>query len=214
MNELHLPDGMRVYYEIEPVANDRWITVRGKHVLVKEATVGKSEHEHAAMVEKEIAAAVRGQWAADNEFYDARKGKHFIEVKSLLKGAKREVSMHDDALVRKMDGVAAHPGAVFHTVAVDERATYSDGANASKYSGHRMYYKRGADRYALSQMEPVRSPAHLRKLIRMSDEELPAKARGSLPTGEEAAAIRQRAERDHAYRIQKNRERRARGLIR
>jgi hypothetical protein len=129
--------------------------------------------------------------------------EHAIEVKSLLKGGKKSISVHDDALVRKVDYAAAHPGSTYHTVAVDERATYEGGAHAADYSGHRIYYRRGSGAYSLSQMHAVTDAAELRRLVAAPDAALPAKARGALPAGPSA-------EKAHASRLAKDRARKAR----
>lgn len=176
----------------------------------KSTTVGKAEHVHAARVEQEVANGIRGRWMEDNEYFDAAVGKDRVEVKSLLVGKKNTISVHDDALLRKVDGVRREPGAVMHTVAVDERGTFGDGAHAHKASGHRLYYKRGCGRYALSKMHKVSSMKELRALIAMKDHELPEAARGSLPSGrKEIAELRVRAREAHAARLTKDRKRKA-----
>jgi hypothetical protein len=177
--------------------------------------VGKAEHVHAAGVEQEVARAVKGKWLEDNEPLDVRAvgpggAEHAIEVKSLLKGGKKSISVHDDALVRKVDYAAAHPGSTYHTVAVDERATYEGGAHAADYSGHRIYYRRGSGAYSLSQMHAVTDAAELRRLVAAPDAALPAKARGALPAGPAVAKLRASAEKAHASRLAKDRARKAR----
>ena len=57
---------------------------------------------------------------------------HDIEVKSLLKGGKQSLSVHEDALLRKVEHIQANPGNVFHTVAVDRR-----GCRANRPAGIR-----------------------------------------------------------------------------
>ncbi len=107
--------------------------------------------------------------------------------------------------------MAKHPGSVYHTIAVDERATYQGGAFAEKYSGNRVYYKRGSGRYSLSKMHPCKDMAEAHKLMRADDEDLPDAARGSLPTAKgEIKALRERAERAHTARLAKDRDRKAR----
>lgn len=174
------------------------------------AKVGKAEHVHSAKVEQEVAAALGGTWEEDNAPYDVIKGKDGFEVKSLLKGGKQSLSVHDDALLRKVNWQAQDPTHTFHTVAVDERESYEGGAYKENFSGHRMYYKRGSGRYALSQMHPVGSAAELKRLVRMSDADLPERARGSLPTGDAVEKLRANAEKAHASRLAKDRTRKAR----
>jgi hypothetical protein len=175
--------------------------------------VGKAEHVHAAAVEQEVARMLgrKAQWEPDNQPYDVSiPGEHAVEIKSLLKGSKQSLSVHDDALLRKID-YAQRSGEQYHTIAVDERATYEGGRYAGNYSGNRVFYKRGSARYSLSEMEPVKNPAHLRSLMVATDAELPTKARGSLPTDPaEVNRIRASAEKAHASRLAKDRARKAR----
>ena len=175
------------------------------------ARVGKDEHVYAEKQEKAIARAVGGKQLADNEPLDVRvksdDGEHAIEVKTLLKGTKTQISVHDDALIRKVDYAATHKGTTFHAVAIDHRHKYEGGEHRGNYSGHDLYYKRGAGRYALSQMHRVSSKEELATLVQMRDDELPVKARGSLPSGDAVRKLRESAEKAHAARVVKDRER-------
>lgn len=178
-------------------------------------TVGKAEHVRATQIEQGVAKHVGGKWLEDNEPLDVRVqgqggAQHAIEVKSLLKGSKQSITVHDDALARKVDYAAANPGVVYHTVAVDDRAKYEGGAHAENYSGNTTYYKRGSGRYSLSQMHPVSGPAELKALVAAPDSKLPAAARGSLPSDGEAEALKARAVKAHASRLTKDRARKAR----
>lgn len=174
--------------------------------------VGKQEHEHAASTERTIARAIGGKWEEDNKPWDVQKGKDAIEVKTFLKGKKQVISMHPDAVVRKADH-AASTGSVYHTVAMDERETYDNGSHKDNFSGHRIYYKRGAGRYSLKQMYRVKDLAELHRLIAMKDDELPEQARGDLPSGKRLKELRQLAQHTHQYRIEQNRKRREAGKI-
>lgn len=175
------------------------------------AKVGKEEHVYSAKVEQEVAQAVGGTWEEDNKPYDVRiPNQHAFEVKSLLKGTKQVISVHDDALLRKVEYTAENPAETYHTIAVDERATYGGGEFAENYSGHRLYYKRGSGRYALSQMHRCKDEAELKKLVVTPDKDLPEKARGSLPkTKVEIKKLRESAEKAHASRLAKDRARKA-----
>lgn len=51
---------------------------------------------------------------------------------------------------------------IAHTVVVDDRNGFG---NAHQWSGHRIYYRRGVGAFDLHTMTPVRSFAHLRKLM-------------------------------------------------
>jgi len=170
------------------------------------ATVDATVHAHAESVKNRVAALVGGipeeltedAGQKDKKPYDVKvpggRGKpdQDIEVKSMSVGAKQAISVHDDALLRKVDH-AERTGNGFHTVVVDDRDTFNGGANKENYSGHGMYYKRGSGRYSLSQMHPVKDSAELRKLIKMKDEDLPEKARGGLPPPPPVEKLREAA---------------------
>jgi hypothetical protein len=99
---------------------------------------------------------------------------------------------------------------VYHTVAVDERATYEGGAHAENYSGNRLYYRRGAGRWSLASMHKVKDMGELRRLMNTPDADLPAMARGSLPAGEAIAKLRESATKAHESRLNKDRARKQR----
>lgn len=178
--------------------------------------VGKAEHNAANAIEHEIAEAVGGKVVSIEDGVYAPRDviigrNHSIEVKSLLKGSKNNISVHEDALLRKVEYMTEMPANhKYHTIVVDNRGQYEDGKHSSKYSGHRMYYRRGNGRYSLASMHPVNSPTELRRLIRADDAELPAKAKGSLPTDPEAIAkLREAAAKAHTARLAKDRKRKA-----
>lgn len=171
------------------------------------AKVGAEVHAHAEGVKNYVARAVGGTpeeltqdpGQKDKKPYDVKipgekgEGDADIEVKSMTVGGKQAISVHEDALLRKVDHVAANPGNTFHTVVVDDRKTYDNGKNAENYSGHRLYYKRGSGRYSLSQMHKVKDEAELSRLVKTPDEELPEKARGSLPPPPPIKELREKA---------------------
>jgi hypothetical protein len=191
--------------------------------------VGAAEHAEADKTSNDLARLLRGKTEEqtdtkgqkDKKPYDVQvartggKGSHDIEVKTLLKGKKQAITVHDDALLRKVEHSEAHPANVFHTIVRDARDHYEGGAHADKYSGHPLYYKRGSGKYSLAQMHPVKDYAELRKLLDMKDADLPERARGSLPKDPAAVAkLRAAAEKaaiarkkkDAAYK-EKNKER-------
>ena len=159
-------------------------------------------HAHAESVKNEVVRMVGGIPEEDTEDagqkdkkpYDVKvkgkRGDHDIEVKSMSVGSKQVISVHEDALLRKVEHVQAHPSNTFHTVVVDNRDTYGDGANAANYSGHRLYYRRGSGRYSLSSMHKVADESELKRLLEMSPDELPEAARGSLPPPPPLEALR------------------------
>lgn len=157
--------------------------------------VGAAEHHAADQVSHSVAKGIGGvteehaggPGQKDKKPFDVRapkevgKGHNDVEVKSLLKGGKQTISVHDDALLRKVEHAKANPQNTFHTVVVDKRATYQSGIHKDGYSGHELYYKRGSGRYALSKMHKVKNMAELKTLINTPDKKLPEKARGKLP---------------------------------
>lgn len=156
--------------------------------------VGAAEHAMADMVSNTVANRLGGlteeqtdtAGQKDKKPYDVRvkakgKGFHDIEVKSMLKRKEDALSIHDDALLRKVEHQQREPKNVFHTVCLDERANFADGQYKEYYSGHHIYYRRGSGKYSLSNMHKVESWEELKKLLDMPDSKLPEKARGSLP---------------------------------
>lgn len=172
-------------------------------------SVGAAEQDRAAETTVQLAKSLEGKTEAETETpgqkdkkpYDVRvpkqvsrgkdvpsAGYHDIEVKTLIKGGKQVISVHDDALLRKVEHAAANPKNTFHTVVRDVRDSYEGGAYSGSYSGHGLYYKRGSGRYALSKMYKIKDEGELRRLLNMKDEDLPEKARGSLPSSKEELA--------------------------
>jgi hypothetical protein len=160
-------------------------------------------------VEEDV-ADVKGQ--KDKKPFDVRVkikdgGSHDIEVKSLLKGRKQAISVHEDALLRKVEHVKNNPGVTFHTVVSDEREGYEGGVHSENYSGHQLYYKRGSGRYSLSQMHKVSSPAELKRLLNTPDKDLPDKAKGKLPPPPPLEKLREAAEKAHSARYNRDKAR-------
>lgn len=177
--------------------------------------VGAREHAYATARERDIAKALGGEHIGDHTPVDVivrtKAVEHGIEVKTLMKGKKQSITMHADALARKVDYHAAG-GRVVHTVALDHRAKYRGGAFKSDFSGHEIYYKRGAAAHKLTDMHKVKDMAELKRLVAMKDADLPAAARGSLPSGDALAKLRADAERDSQSR--KARDKRRKTAIR
>ena len=83
-----------------------------------------------------MADGLDGVLSGDNEFYDVLiGGNNYLEVKTMLKGGKPNISVHADALIRKIDGIsAAGANAVMHTALVDDRDQFAGGAYADRFS--------------------------------------------------------------------------------
>jgi hypothetical protein len=170
------------------------------------ARVDGTVHAHAEAVKHEVARLVGGvpeeltadAGQKDKKPYDVKvpggRGSpdQDVEVKSMTVGGKQSISVHEDALLRKVEH-AARTGNGFHTVVVDDRETYNNGENKANYSGNRLYYRRGSGRFALSTMYAVKDAAELKRLIALPDHKLPEKARGSLPPPPPVAKLREAA---------------------
>ncbi|MDR3638805.1 MAG: phage portal protein, partial [Isosphaeraceae bacterium] len=164
--------------------------------------VKKAEHNYANKQEQRVAGMLGGKWLSDHEPMDViikALRLHGIEVKTLLKGRRRGITMHADALLRKVEWRDAGTGRVVHTIVIDHRDRYYGGKYKGKYSGHEIYYKRGAGSFALSQMHQVASVAELKELITIPNHKLPDAARGSLPSGENLIMLQKRAAKVRVY---------------
>jgi len=188
------------------------------------ATVGAAEHKAADATSNGLAKSLKGKveehtggpGQKDKKPYDVRvkkkgaEGFHDIEVKTFLKGSKTSISVHEDALLRKVEHINANPQNTFHTIVVDKRNEYGGGAYAQNYSGHDLYYKRGSGRYALSKMHKVSSPAELKKLLDTPDSQLPAGAKGQLPPPPPVSKLKKAAKVAHESRSARDKARKER----
>lgn len=194
---------------------------RGGNVKGVKGNVGGPEQEHAAQVSVEIASALGGKTEkelsvpgqqADKKPWDVKvrkadgSGDHDIEVKSLLVRKDNAISIHNDALLRKVIHQKSNKENTFHTVVQDERNHYGGGEHEGKYSGHKLYYQRGsANGLSLNKMHPVKDHEELKKLLEMPYRDLPPKAKGKLPsTREDVRALVERAAKDAEARRAKD----------
>lgn len=176
------------------------------------ASLDKVRRAHADMQERRVRDAVGGTWLKDYEPHDVlieKRGgvSHAVEVKSLIFGEKRKVSVHPGALENKVDDALAHPRRVYHTVALDTRRTAEGGAHASRYSGHEIYYKRACGPYSLSKMYKCKNMTEVKRLIATPDHLLPEAARGEFPTGQALAKLRVDAAADRDFNNTRSKER-------
>ncbi len=91
--------------------------------------------------EPKLAQAIGGQRSADNAPYDVVKGKHAIEVKTIVRGKNDKITMHPDSLARKT-AAATKYGLTSHTVVFDDRVKS-------------IYYRQGIGSFRLSGMKKV-----------------------------------------------------------
>lgn len=101
---------------------------------------------------------------------------HGIELKTMLDNGSDKITVHPESRRRKEDW-AKRFRAKLHTVVLDHRDRFSDGANKHQHSGHEIYYKRGVGAFNLSNMHRAKDMADLQKLLSVDDDKLPAKAR-------------------------------------
>jgi len=87
-----------------------------------------------------------------------------IEVKTLLDNSNSKITMHRESRERKLQWAKEH-GAMLHTLVIDDRNRFS-AKTASTWSGHRLYYRRGVGSFMVpGKLIPIKSAAHLRRLI-------------------------------------------------
>lgn len=97
-------------------------------------------------------------WAEGRDAIVVREGGRIVAVKP---GKRTDVAWKgspktgEPAVVSKLPRVA-------HTIVLDDRNSFGNGP---QWSGHRVYYRRGVGAFDLHTMTPVKSFAHLRKLI-------------------------------------------------
>lgn len=118
----------------------------------------------------------------DVRLHEAGKIVGGIELKTLLFGGEGprgpQLRMKADALERKRDWQVTH-AAQMHTVVFDDRKVFNAlGEGQHDESQRVIYYRRGCANFEPEQtMVKVRDMAHLAELLRMPDDELPAKGK-------------------------------------
>ncbi len=136
------------------------MSARAKRALASHKPSTAAMQRHAESNERVVAKMVGGSVSEDtqsNAPLDVVKGKHGIEVKTLLNNSHDKITMHPPSRIRK-EQWAAQNHAVVHTVVIDHRPGRAN-------SGHEVYYKRGVGAFRLHTMTKVSGPAHLRKLM-------------------------------------------------
>lgn len=114
--------------------------------------------------EKELSSIVKGNWIPDNEPYDVVVGtesnpKVLFELKTIVDGKNDKITMHKDALERKVSFAKKHPKAEVVTIVFDDRGPRTG-------TGPRqIYMKRGVGSFRLDKMEKV-DPKELAKRIK------------------------------------------------
>lgn len=144
----------------------------------------KDKQDHAENNEVLLASKIGGKSLSDNEPMDVvighsgDKTEHGIEVKTILDSGKvnAQISMKPEAIARKAEWSKAQSATV-HTVVIDDRNTFRDGAHKENYSGNRLYYRRATGNLTINSMYAVKNYAELKTLIATPTNQLPPKAR-------------------------------------
>jgi capsid protein len=116
---------------------------RSERAKATHKTSTREKQQRAEGEQKRLAGAVGGRNDGDNLPFDIRKGRHGIEVKTVMDNKNDKVTMHPEARRRK-ERQARKEKLVVHTVVIDVRG------------GQRRYlYKAGVGAFRLSSMEEV-----------------------------------------------------------
>ena len=166
--------------EYAAVQGGKWVTVRGHRVFIKDKPSVNERIERALASHKPSTLAKQG-YAVEQELRVAEVlgadmldnnepmdvvgevgGRRYgVEVKTFVDNSNDKVTMHPDSLERKLKW-GRKERAALHTVVVDGR---KDTGNATMYSGHSMWYRKGVGSFRLQNMVPVRDAVHLRALV-------------------------------------------------
>lgn len=126
---------------------------------------------------------------ADQKVNDAAGNPHFHEVKCLMDRKTHDVTVRNAALDRKARS-QVETGIPYSTLVEDHRDIYNKTQNQGKYySGHKLYYKRGAGTFDLSEMYPVDSYEDILRLDALPDHLLPELARPTKKWTDTVAAV-------------------------
>lgn len=161
----------------------KWVTIHGRRVYLRGGATMQQRKQHALRTHKPSTAAKQRVGRANEERIARMLGTkpngdndpldvvltlggrtHGLEVKTFTDNSNDKVTMHPESLARK-EKWARKEKAALHTVVIDARRTFNDGAHRKDYSGHGLYYRAGAGSFRLAGMTPVRDAAHLRALV-------------------------------------------------
>jgi hypothetical protein len=111
----------------------------------------KAKQDKATAAEKMVASIIGGSSTDDNKPVDITVGKRVgVEVKAMIDNGNNKVTMHPDALARKLEWGKKN-GAALHTVVVDTRS-------------EKLYHRDGVGSFRLRNMQQV-TPKQLKALI-------------------------------------------------
>jgi len=83
-----------------------------------------------------------------------------IEVKTMVSNTNDKIWVNADARKNK-ETWARRNRARVHTVVIDDRDEFKD----KNFSGHKLYFAKGAGGFRLGAMTPVRDKSHLKELL-------------------------------------------------
>ena len=181
----HQPAGKPRVQEGQP--SDR--VLRARAAAGRVAT--KNEQNYAKANEFMFADKLGGSAMPDNEpvdvlYQDPKNPSvlHGIELKTIVNGQNDKITMKGDALARKAEWLKrkkpsnleeAAQGSkidwskvkrrVIHTVVLDHRHLFADGANKQYYSGHEVWYRNGVGSFRVKGMDKVQSLNELKKTL-------------------------------------------------
>jgi hypothetical protein len=129
-----------------------------------------------------FAKSIGGLSFKDNEPVDVVVGvegviKHGIELKTMVSNKAGKITMKRSAMDRKTEWEKANK-ATFHTCVIDDHAVFNaKGPGQHDESKRVLYYRRGFGSFRVATMYRVKNIDELKKLLAMSNEELPAEAK-------------------------------------
>lgn len=143
---------------------DRVERAKKAHVLVKKAYQDLAEAN-----ERVVAQMIGGRALDDNEPMDVLmrilKKQHGLEVKTMFVNKASKITMNKAALKRKIAWKAKQK-AVVHTLVLDDRNLYSF---PDRFSGNRIYIRKGVGSFTLDSMTPIKDAAHLREFLGITE---------------------------------------------
>jgi hypothetical protein len=157
---------------------------KARRAAENQSITDKSTQDYTKANENTFANRIGGKSFPDNDPIDIHVpgggvgGKDAgIELKTLTHGKNDKITMSSGALERK-DAWESESKTQMHTVALDHRDRFGEGKNASLYSGHEIYYKRGVGSFRISSMYKVKDEAELKLLLKTPYDKLPKAAQG------------------------------------
>ena len=155
--------------------------LRDAHLVV-DATIQRYCEEHN---ERNVAHALGGASLPDSEPVDVkvppRRPKHGIELKTMVTNKRGAIRMSRAARERKA-AWESETGATLHTLVLDDRHVFNAKGEGKHDEAQRViYYRRGCGNLSVGSMHKCKNMAEVRRLMAMSDDELPTAAKRLTP---------------------------------